>query len=156
MVLLCKVLGVLGLSHHRKTRGEAPITGAFLKYPQFLSRLLLSFIKRRTLYSVVLFPLFCQRHRAGCNFSTRKEEVDASLVHVYTFKPYASQPRPHASNGVPVYRHDLCARVGQAEPALLTSTDTDTELVLHCSCHGVTALWPWPLLMAAQRSSPGL
>lgn len=47
------------------------------------------------IYSVVLFPSFCQRHGASYNFSTRKEEVDAYLVHVYTFKPYASQSRPH-------------------------------------------------------------
>lgn len=53
-------------------------------------------LKGQTLCSVVLFPLFCQRHGAGYNFSTRKEEVDACLVHVYTLKPYASQPRPHA------------------------------------------------------------
>lgn len=156
---LCKVLVVLGLSHHCKTHGEAPITGAFCKYLQFLPGLFLSFIKRRTLYSVVLFPLFCQRHRAGYNFSTRKEEVDASLVHVYTFKPYASQPRPHAFYCLHVYSHYLCDLMG---PGRATRPDQHRQrLGLHCSSPGVRALRPtppWattrPLLMAAPRSSP--
>lgn len=52
----------------------------------------------QTLYSVVVFPCLCQRHRASYNFSPRKEEVDAYTVHVYTFKRYANQPRPHARN----------------------------------------------------------
>lgn len=69
-----------------------------------------SFKRRRegkTLHCVVLFSLFCQRHRASYNFSTRKEEVYACLVHVYTFNHYANQPRPHTLNCMDVHNHYL-------------------------------------------------
>lgn len=103
------------------------------------------------LYSV-LSPCFCQRHRAGCNFSTRKEEV-------YTFKPYASQPRSHAFYCMRVYIIS-CDTVGRGR-----ATPPDQAKRQSCCCTegapGSEHSGPWhapaksqPLPTSAQRSSP--
>lgn len=103
--------------------------------------------KGETLCSVVLFPCFCQRHRASCNFSTRKEEVDACVVHVYTFKHYANQPRPHAFNCMRVHNHYFTFRRLPNGPQAERTPLEQTHKQNYCCTKKVTALhrsdqWP--------------
>lgn len=114
------------VGHMGKPLWQEPSVSTYSFFPGFFPPLL----KGETLSSDVPFPGFCQRQGAGYNFSTRKEEVDACLVHVYTFKPYASQPRPHAFYCLHVYSHHCMWHngPGQGHPSW---SSTETKLGLH-------------------------
>lgn len=136
----CKPLVVLGLSNHCQTSWKAPITGAFWMYLQFLSRFFPPpLLKGEALYSLVLFPCFCQRHRAGYNFSTRKEEVYSSLM--------------QASPGHMLFIACLFTAIISCEPGQ-SHCCTQGALVSEHSApwHAWAKLQPLP--MPAQRSSP--